>query len=164
MDTEVIDHLQQINLTSEEGEIITVRPGQRVQTLEEFSLSLLGKFLAPRLLNLRAAKNLLRSVWKMGLDLKIIEVGDGLLQFKFALESQVSWVMNNGPWSFDNQILVLRHQERGMTVRSVTFTGLPIWVQIQSLPFDLINAEASLVLFINILFKNLASNCYIFIT
>jgi len=45
----------------------------------------------------------------MGSDLKIIKVGDGLLQFKFALESQVSWVVNNEPWSFDNQILVLRH-------------------------------------------------------
>nr|XP_023884581.1 uncharacterized protein LOC111996812 [Quercus suber] len=144
MDTEVIDRLQQINLTSEEDEVITVRPDRRVQTLEECSLSLLGKFLAPRPLNLRAAKNLLRSVWKMGLDLKIIEVRNGLLQFKFSLESQVSWVMNNGPWSFDNQILVLRNWERGMTARTVTFTGLPIWVQIWGLPFDLINAEAGL--------------------
>ena len=109
MDTEVIDRLQQINLTLEEGKIITVRQDQRVQTREEFSLSLLGKFLTPRLLNLRATKNLLRSVWKMGSNLKIIKVGNGLLQFKFALESQVSWVVNNEPWSFDNRILVLRH-------------------------------------------------------
>ncbi|KAK9986593.1 hypothetical protein SO802_031544 [Lithocarpus litseifolius] len=63
----------------------------------------------------------------MGPNLKIIEVSDGLFQFKFALESQVSWVMNNGPWSFDNRILVLRRWERGMMARSVNFIGLPIW-------------------------------------
>lgn len=79
MDAEVIDRLQWINLTSEEGEVITVRPNIRDKTLEECSFSLLEKFLAPRSLNLKAAKNLLRSVWKMGPDLKIIEVGDGLL-------------------------------------------------------------------------------------
>ena len=108
MDAEIIDRLQQINLTSKEDEVIVVRPDRRDKTLEECSLSLLGKFLAPRSLNLRAAKNLLQSIWKMGPDLKIIEVGDSLLQFKFALESQVLWVMNNEPWSFDNWILVLK--------------------------------------------------------
>jgi len=50
-----------------------------------------------------------------------------------------------------------------MMARLVTFTGLPIWVQIWGLPFDLINAEVGLVLFINILFNKLAPNCYIFI-
>ena len=97
MDANVIDRLQQINLMSEEGEVITVRSERRDKTLEECFLNLLEKFLTPRPLNLRAAKNLLWFVWKMESDLKIIEVGDGLFQFKFALESQVSWVMNNGP-------------------------------------------------------------------
>ena len=97
MDANVIDRLQQINLMLEEGEVITVRSERRDKTLEECFLNLLEKFLTPRPLNLRAAKNLLWFVWKMESDLKIIEVGDGLFQFKFALESQVSWVMNNGP-------------------------------------------------------------------
>ena len=144
MDANVIDRLQQINLMSEEGEVITVRSERRDKTLEECFLNLLEEFLTPRPLNLRAAKNLLWFVWKMGSDLKIIEVGDGLFQFKFALESQVSWVMNNGPWNFDNWILVLRRWERGMMARSVNFTGLPIWVQVWGLPFNLINDEAGL--------------------
>ena len=144
MDIDVIDRLYRIKLTLEEGKVIIVRPDRRNKSLEECSLSLFRKLLAPRPLNLRFAKNLLRSVWKMGLNLKIIEVGDGLLQFKFALESQVSWVMNNEPWSFDNKVLVLKRWERGMTARLVTFTNLPIWVQIWGLPFDLINVEAGL--------------------
>ena len=144
MDANVIDRLQQINLMSEEDEVITVRSERRDKTLEECFLNLLEEFLTPRPLNLRAAKNLLWFVWKMESDLKIIEVGDGLFQFKFALESQVSWVMNNGPWNFDNWILVLRRWERGMMAWSVNFTGLPIWVQVWGLPCNLINDEAGL--------------------
>ena len=55
--------------------------------LEECSLSLLGRFLTIRAFNQRAAKFLLRSVWSMGLELHIIDVGDDLFQFKFTMES-----------------------------------------------------------------------------
>ena len=76
-----------------------------------------------------------------GQDLKITNVGDRLIQFKFAMESQLLWVVNNGPWSFDNHILLLRHWEKGMTAFSVQFMHIPIWVQVWRLPFDLINVE-----------------------
>lgn len=52
--------------------------------------------------------------------------------------------MNNGPWSFDSRILVLKRWERDIKACSVTFTNLPIWVQIWGLPFVLINVEAGL--------------------
>ena len=142
MDSDFIERIERIKLTSEEGEAIAVRPVQRARTLEEHSLSVIGKFLTVRPFNQRAAKDLLRSVWKMGNDLKMVDVGGGLIQFKFAMESQLRWVMNNGPWSFDDHLLVLRRWEKGMTARSVSFPVLPIWVQVWGLPFDLINEEA----------------------
>nr|POF00833.1 uncharacterized protein CFP56_73704 [Quercus suber] len=49
--------------------------------------------------------------------------------------------MNNRPWSFDGNILVLRRWEIGITVSSVTFPVLPIWIQIWGLPFDLLSEE-----------------------
>ena len=142
MDSEFLDRIQKLQLTTEEDEAITIRPVRRKEILEEYSLSLIGKFLTTRSINMRAAKNLLRSTWKMGDDLKVVEVGDGLLQFKFAMESQLNWVWNNGPWCFDNQILALRRWEKGMTVRMVNFTHLPMWVQVWGLPFDLTTEEA----------------------
>ena len=100
-------------------------------------------FLTKRPYNQRAAKELLRFIWKFGTNLGIVDVGDGLFQFKFTLESQLKWVLNNGPWSYDNHPLVLRQWERGMTANSITFTVLPIWVQVWGLPFDLISEEAA---------------------
>ena len=115
----------------------------REKILEQCSLSLFGCFLTKRPYNQRAAKELLRSVWKFGTDLRIVDIGDGLFQFKFTLESQLKWVLNNGPWSFDNHPLVLRRWERRMTVNSITFTVLLIWEQIWGLLFDLISEEAA---------------------
>ena len=142
MDSELLDRIQRMQLTTEEDEAITVRPIRRKEILEEYFLSLIGKFLTTRPINIRAAKNLLRSKWKLGDDLKVVEVGDGLLQFKFSMESQLNWVWNNGPWCFDNQILALRRWEKGMTARTETFTHLPFWVQVGGLPFDLMTEEA----------------------
>lgn len=115
MDPDFLDRLQKISFTEEETLDIAIRGSQRNQTLEECSLSVLGHFLSEKALNLRAAKKLLRSIWKMGDDIKTIEVGEGLLQFKFSLESQLKWVVENGPWSFDNHLLVLKRWQKGMT-------------------------------------------------
>ena len=85
MDSYFIEKIQRISLTEEEGEIIKVRSNNRAKILKECSLSLMMKTI-----NTRAAKNLLRSIWKFGQDLKITEVGNGLFQFKFSMESQLN--------------------------------------------------------------------------
>ena len=99
MDSDFIDRIQRISLTEEEGEIIKVRSDNRAKILEECSLSLMGRFHTTRPINTQAAKNLLQSVWKFCQDLKITEVGDGLFQFKFAMESQLNWVPKK--WSME---------------------------------------------------------------
>ena len=124
MDSEFLEHIQRMKLTVDEEQAITVRPVRRHEILEEYSLSLMGQFLTTRSINPRTAKNLLRSMWKLGDNLKIVDVDNGLLQFKFSIESQLLWVWNNGPWCFDNQLLALRRWEKGMTARTVSFTHI----------------------------------------
>lgn len=63
----------------------------------------------------------------------------------FSLNSQWKankWIINNGPWSFDNHILLQRRWEKGMTAFTVKFLTILMWVQVWGLPFDLINEEA----------------------
>ena len=128
MDSNFVQQLQNIKLTGDEGVVIRVGTVHRDRMLEECSLSLLGKFLTNKSYNQRAAKALLRSVWKMGSDVRIVNVGDGVFQFKFSMESQLKWVLANGPWSFEDHPLVLCRWERGMTASSVRFISIPMWV------------------------------------
>uniref|UniRef100_A0A7N2R5N8 DUF4283 domain-containing protein n=1 Tax=Quercus lobata TaxID=97700 RepID=A0A7N2R5N8_QUELO len=55
--------------------------------------------------------------------------------------AKLKWVLANGPWSFEDHPLALRRWERGMTATSVRFISMPMWVQIWSLPFDLLLEE-----------------------
>lgn len=132
MDADFIEWLQSITLTEEEGEAIQVGAHHKEQILEECSLNLVGRFLTNCSYNQRVAKSLLRSVWKMGTDLRIVDVGEGLFQFKFAME-----------WSFEDHPLVLRRWARGMLARNVNFTSIPLWIQVWGFPFDLITMVGS---------------------
>lgn len=82
MDLDSIEREQNITLIEEEGEVIKVGGTHRGNILEESSLSLLGCFLTTCSYNQSVAKSLIRSVWKMGYDPRIVKVGDGLFQFK----------------------------------------------------------------------------------
>ena len=107
MEAEVLDRIQKMKLTMDEDEAMTIRSMKRDEILEEFFLNLVGRVLRLKQINLQVAKNVLQSIWKHGDNMKIIEVGEGLLQFKFLMESQLMWVRNNGPWCFDNHLLAL---------------------------------------------------------
>ncbi|KAK9990945.1 hypothetical protein SO802_025930 [Lithocarpus litseifolius] len=141
MDSDFVQKLQNIKLTEDEGVVIRVGSVHRDRILEECSLSLLGRFFTHRSFNQCVAKTLLRFVWKMGSDVRIVDVGDGVFQFKFSMESQLKWVLANGPWSFEDHPLVLCRWERGMIAASVRFTSIPMWVQVWGLPFDLLSKE-----------------------
>ena len=77
MDLDFIERVQNIALTEEEREEIKVGGTHKNKTLEECSLSLLGQFLTSSPYNQTVAKSLLRSVWKMGFDMRIVDVGEG---------------------------------------------------------------------------------------
>ena len=89
MDQEVVNSLGNLKLTREEEEDIVVANSSSSGILEECSLSLFGRLLSDRHQNLRALKNTFRAAWKMGSDLRIVEVGNSILQFKFGLN--VRW-------------------------------------------------------------------------
>lgn len=63
MESEVLDRIQKMTLTTDEDEVMPIRSVRRAKVLEEFSLSLIGKFLTMKPINMRAAKNLLRTYY-----------------------------------------------------------------------------------------------------
>ena len=86
----IVDSLKNLQLTKEEEEKdIFISSKSTLDLLEECVLSLFGKLLAYRQQNQHALKNTLRLAWKMGSNLKIVEVGENILQFKFSSRCQL---------------------------------------------------------------------------
>ena len=142
MEQAILDGLQNLQLTKEEEEGIQLSTPSRVEWLEECHLSLFGKLLFDRQQNQRALKSTLRSAWKMGSDLRIVEVGNDILHFKFNSKHQMEWVEKNGPWNFDNNLLLLCRWRKGLTAANISFSRSPFWVQVWGIPFELMIEEA----------------------
>ena len=131
-----MNSLGNLKLTKEEEEDIVITNSNRSEIFEECSLSLFGRLLSDRHQNLRAVKNTLKAAWKMGSDLRIVEVGNNILQFKFGSKYQLEWVERSGPWNFDNNLLLLCRWRKGLISKNITFSHSPFWVQIWGLPFE----------------------------
>ena len=83
--------------------------------------------------------NTLRTTWKLGFDLRIVEVGNDILQFKFSSRYQMEWVEKSGPWNFENNLLLLSHWKKGLFSTNIVFMHAPFWFQVWGLPFELMN-------------------------
>lgn len=100
--------LENIKLTTEEDEVIAILDEGLKEEIESCSLSLIGKFLTCKPFNKKAMQNTLKRVWGLSDGLQIIEVGSYLFQFKFKSKFELEQVWKGGPWTFDNQVLMLR--------------------------------------------------------
>nr|POE92494.1 hypothetical protein CFP56_37939 [Quercus suber] len=128
MDQLILESLQHLRLTKEEEEDVAISTISRSDLLEECALSLFGKLLSDRQQNQKALKSTLRTAWKMGSKLRIVDVGKDILQFKFTSEYQMEWVERNGPWNFDSNLLLLCRWKKGLSVSNISFTHSPFWV------------------------------------
>ena len=143
MADDMANGLGNMKLTSDEKEIIPISDEGRVQAIESCSLSLIGKFLTCKPFNKRVAKTTLRRAWGLENSLQIIEVGPNLFQFKFETEFDITRILQDGPWSFENQLLLLQRWQKGMTVRNIRLEHAFLWIQIWGAPFDMVSPQVA---------------------
>ena len=140
MAEDVVAGLEKMKLTVEEAETILIADEGRREEIESCSLSLIGKFLTCKNFNKRAAKTTLKKAWGLENEVKIVEVGSNLFQFKFNTEFDLERIFKGGPWTFDNQMLLLTKWKKGMKADNVELNHASLWVQIWGAPFDMISA------------------------
>ncbi|KAK7852267.1 uncharacterized protein CFP56_039359 [Quercus suber] len=143
MAEDVIESMGSLKLTSEEEEDIQVSDEGRLEGIDSCVLSLIGKFLTCKPFNRRAAKNTLRRAWGLDKELQIAEVGNNLFQFKFKSEYELERILRGGPWTFDNQLLMLTRWRTGMSANNVVLEHASLWVQIWGVPFDMMSPSVA---------------------
>ena len=126
----MINNLENMKLTTDEEEVIFILNEGREAEIESCLLSLIGKILTCRSFNKRATQGTLKRAWGLENQVQVVEVGANLFQFKFNSKFDMSRVLKGGPWTFDNQVLLLVRWKSGMTVGNVKFESVSCWVQI----------------------------------
>ena len=52
-------------------------------------------------------------------------------------------VIKGGPWTFNNQLLMLQRWQKGMNVSNIRWTHASLWVQIWGAPFDMVSPQVA---------------------
>nr|XP_023915393.1 uncharacterized protein At4g02000-like [Quercus suber] len=143
MAEDVIHSLESMKLTAEEEEVISISDECRQEEIESCIQSLIGTFLTCKPLNKRAAQSTLKRAWGLESKVQIVEVGANLFQFKFQTDFDLERVLRTGPWTFDNQVLLLVRWQAGMTACNVRFDSASFWVQIWGAPFDMVSPKVA---------------------
>ena len=68
-------------------------------------------------------------------------MGPNLFQFKFEIEFNITSILQDGPWSFDNQLLLLQRWQKGMTIGNIRLEHASLWIQIWGAPFDMVSPQ-----------------------
>lgn len=101
----------------------------------EYSMCLVGSFLTDRKVNFAAMRGTLSSIWKpvKGVFMEETNVPNMFL-FKFFHELDMQRVLDDGPWTFNSQALVVKKLEVGEQLSDVKLVDLFMWLQIYDLP------------------------------
>ncbi|XP_019199062.1 PREDICTED: uncharacterized protein LOC109192810 [Ipomoea nil] len=79
-------------------------------------------------------QQVLASVWRPVMGMYAVTLVDDLFLFQFPHSKDLQRVIEDGPWSFDNQLLVCDQVPVGTRPEDVALDSIPFWVQVHGLP------------------------------
>lgn len=105
---------------------------------------LVGSFISNIKVNFGAMKDTLSSIWRPVKGVFMEEtMYPNLFIFKFFHELDIKRVLDDGPWTFNEQALLLKKLDIGEQLKDIRLTEMFIWVQIYDLPIGF-NSECIL--------------------
>lgn len=122
-----------LNVKDEKNEDLTFE-GDIEEEVNKYELCLIGRFLTEKNINTRSMKIKMEDIWKPAMGINIKELETGIYLFQFYHKEDKLWVMNGGPWSFDNAMLLIEEIPIGEEPLKVPLWFMNIWIQVYDLP------------------------------
>lgn len=126
--------LQNLSLPNEEDEelILDVSIAQPQEL--HFDHCLLGRLLTDREINFSIMRSRLASLWRPGKGVNIKDISPNLFLFQFFHPVDLKRVLEGGPWTFENQLLILHKLNPGDIPSSIPLVLVDFWIQVYDLP------------------------------
>ncbi|KAH9786028.1 reverse transcriptase domain-containing protein [Citrus sinensis] len=119
----------------EEGGIIVagVEDDECEEAKSDFRYCLVGRFLTDKVINFPAMKSTMASLWRPGRGVCIKDLSPTLFLFQFFHEIDINRVIDSGPWTFDQHILIVQRLGAEDQPQHVPLFHTSFWTQIYNL-------------------------------
>ncbi|XP_019159906.1 PREDICTED: uncharacterized protein LOC109156508 [Ipomoea nil] len=101
---------------------------------EEETWRVVGRFLTQKLIKLDFMRQVLTSVWQPVRGIQVTEIQRGLFLFVFFDKTDLDYVLNGGPWAFENNALVCREVLDEVNPVDVELDMIDMWVPLHDMP------------------------------
>ncbi|XP_031103139.1 uncharacterized protein LOC116006755 [Ipomoea triloba] len=95
---------------------------------------LVGCFLTDRTIKFDHMQQVFASVWRPMMGMRVLSLEDDRFLFQFPHAKDMHRVIDDGPWSFENQTFVCKEVPSGTRPEDVILDTVMFWVQIHDLP------------------------------
>lgn len=102
---------------------------------------LVGKFLTDKHKNFQAMQNVLASIWRPREGVEIHDLGGQRYSFVFFHVLDLQKVLEGGPWTFEQSLLVYKKLEACESSHQVNLETVDIWVQVYDLPTGMVSEK-----------------------
>lgn len=132
---EVLDRYAQLALKEEEDRGIVVEGlGQESRAFGE-GVYIVGQFLHDHPVNFMAMQHTLASIWRPVKGLVVSKTSkNNRFLFQFFHERDAQRVLDDGPWTFNQNVLLIKSLKPDEQASSMEISHLHIWVQVYDLP------------------------------
>ncbi|KAM0844876.1 hypothetical protein ACQ4PT_056797 [Festuca glaucescens] len=100
-----------------------------------------GVFLSVLAVSSKQVVDTMKKVWKLRGNLEFCPLEGRRFVLEFAEEGDFTHVTKGGPWRFRADTVLVEALKEGDDPATVTFTSVPIWVQLKDIPFYLLSKE-----------------------
>ncbi|KAK6120279.1 hypothetical protein DH2020_045970 [Rehmannia glutinosa] len=104
-------------------------------------LGLVGKLLAPRIIQADQITTLFKRLWNLKGPFSCKTIQDNIFFFSFDSVLDKKRVLAGAPWLFDKYLLVLHEALADVNPADIRFTHCDFWIQLHHLPLGLMNTS-----------------------
>ncbi|XP_019161976.1 PREDICTED: uncharacterized protein LOC109158517 [Ipomoea nil] len=96
--------------------------------------NLVGRFLTDRAIKFDYMQQVMASVWRLVMGMHVVPLTDELFLFQFPHQRDLQRVVDEGPWTFENNMLICEVVPPGSRPEEIKLEAISFWIQVHGLP------------------------------
>lgn len=135
-----------LKLLDDEDEGLVIDEEAISESNTNHNLTLVGSLITEKPIKFQIMKDTLASVWRPGKGMQVTEISSNLFLFHFFHELDLKRIMEDGPWAFEQNLLVLRKLKPNESPQEATFTHSEFWIQAHNVPPGFVTEKVAMAI------------------
>lgn len=125
---------KQLQLNDEENTCLTFGASEVCEGESIPKFVLVGKLATTKMVKFQVMRDTLVAIWRPGKGMQATELAPNLFVFTFYHKVDVNRILDDGPWAFENNLLVICILEGLASPYDITLNVTDFWVQVHNIP------------------------------